>query len=110
MLRKTMTTLLTAAVLGGLLASEASAARTVRIGDNWFVSASGSHSVSVSRNTVVRWRWTEDNPHNVVARGPERFRSSVKTSGTFSHRMDRRGRYRISCSIHSSMRMTLRVG
>jgi plastocyanin len=109
MLRK----LLIATLIAGaaaISASPASAARTIRLGDDWFVRDGSPTSVSVSRGTVVRWRWTGRNQHNVVARGPARFQSSLKRSGTFRRKMTRRGRYRIICSIHQpDMRMTLRV-
>jgi plastocyanin len=106
MLRKPLIALLVAG-LAGISASQASAARTVRVADDSF----SPGSVSVKRGTVVRWRWTGRDRHNVVvSRGPARFQSSLKRSGTFSHKMTRRGRYRIVCSIHQpDMRMTLRV-
>jgi plastocyanin len=109
MLRKLLIALLVAAA-AGLSASEASAARTIRLGDDWFVRDGRPTSVSVSRGTVVRWRWTGRDQHNVVASGPARFQSALKRSGTFRRRMTRRGRYRIICSVHQpDMRMTLRV-
>jgi plastocyanin len=88
----------------------AAATRTVRVGDNWFVSDGSPRTISVSRGTTVRWRWTGDNPHNVVARGAARFQSSVKRSGTYSRRLRSRGTYRIRCTIHPpDMRMRIRV-
>ena len=39
-----------------------------------------------------------------------RFQSALKRSGSYSHKMITRGRYRIVCSIHQpDMRMTLVV-
>ena len=81
------------------------AVRGVRVEDNEF-----SRNLTVNKGDTVRWRWVGDNPHNVtVRRGPVRFRSSTKRTGTYSKRMRVRGRYRIVCTIHPGMDMTLRV-
>ena len=83
------------------------AATTVRVDDDVFRPG----SVRVSKGATVRWRWVGDSPHNVtVTRGPVKFRSSTKRSGTFTRTMRRRGTYRIVCTVHPGMRMTLRVG
>jgi plastocyanin len=109
MLRKVLIALLVAGA-AGMTASQASAARTVRVGDDWFVRDGRPSTVSVSRGTVVRWRWTGREQHNVVASGPASFRSALKRSGTYRKKVSRRGTYRIICSIHQpDMRMTLRV-
>ena len=82
------------------------AATTVRVDDDVF----RPRDVSVRSGTTVTWRWVGDNPHNVtVTRGPVKFRSSTKRSGTYSKRMRRGGRYRIVCTVHPGMAMTLRV-
>ena len=84
----------------------ATAATIVRVGDDFFRPG----SLSVKKGTTVRWRWVGDSPHNVtVTRGPVKFRSSTKETGTFSRTMRRRGTYRIVCTVHSGMDMTLRV-
>ena len=57
----------------------------------------------------MRFVWRGRSPHNVSATGPQRFRSSIKTRGTYSKRLTRTGTYRINCTIHSGMQMTLRV-
>jgi plastocyanin len=111
-MRKLATALLATALAAAVAVPTANAAtRTVRLGDDWFVRDSGSRSVTVDRGDRVRWRWTGDNLHNVVVRrGPVRFQSSLKRSGTFRKTLRRRGTYRIVCSIHQpDMRMTLRV-
>jgi plastocyanin len=108
-----MRRMLAIALAATLLAAApaAGATRTVRIGDDWFVRDGSPTTVSVTKGTTVRWRWTGDDDHNVtVRRGPARFRSDLKDSGTFSRKLRRRGTYRIVCTIHQpDMRMTLRV-
>ena len=88
------------------LAPPALAAKTVRVDDDVFRPG----SLTISAGTTVVWRWVGDSPHNVtVTRGPVKFRSSTKSSGRFSKRMRRGGRYRIVCTVHPGMVMTLRV-
>jgi plastocyanin len=95
-----------------LAAAPADAAtKRLRIGDDWFVRPGAPPTVTVTKGTTVRWRWVGDDDHNVsVTRGPVRFRSDLKDSGTFSRKLRRRGTYRIICTIHQpDMRMTLKV-
>ncbi|HEX2086979.1 MAG TPA: plastocyanin/azurin family copper-binding protein [Solirubrobacteraceae bacterium] len=88
------------------LAIPAFAATTVRVDDDVFRPG----SLTVSKGTTVRWRWVGDDLHNVtVTRGPVKFKSATKRSGTFSKKMRRRGRYRIVCTVHPGMDMRLRV-
>jgi plastocyanin len=97
---------LAAVAATAFLAPPASAVTRVRVDDDVFRPG----SLSVSKGTLVRWVWVGDNPHNVkVRRGPVKFGSSTKSSGTYSKRMRRRGTYRIVCTVHSGMAMTLRV-
>ena len=94
------------ALAAAALAPSAGAATTVRVDDDVFRPG----SLTIRAGTTVVWRWVGDNPHNVtVTRGPSKFRSSTKRSGTFSKRIRRGGRYRIVCTIHPGMAMTLRA-
>jgi plastocyanin len=110
-MRKPLIALIVAGLAGTMSSQAFGATRNVNIGDDWFVRDGRATTVTVSRNDTVRWRWTGSNRHNVeVQRGPARFRSALKRSGTYSKKMRKRGTYRIVCSIHQpSMRMTLRV-
>jgi plastocyanin len=86
------------------------ATKSVEIDDNYFVRDSGTPTVTVKKNTSVRWRWEGKHPHNVtVTSGPSKFHSSTKTSGTFTKKVTRTGTYRIICTIHDGMKMTLKV-
>jgi plastocyanin len=77
----------------------ASATKRVTVGDDFF----RPRSVAIDRGDTVRWRWTGRNPHNVtVTRGPSRFKSSTRRSGSYSKRLRRRGTYRYICTIHSA--------
>ena len=95
-----------------VLATQALAAtRSVKIGDDYFVRKGSVPTVTVKKGTKVTWRWTGKNLHNVtVKKGPAKFRSSYKSSGTYSKTVKRTGTYTIVCTIHQpDMKMKLRV-
>jgi plastocyanin len=82
------------------------ATRTVRVADNVF----GPKSLSVNSGDTVRFRWVGDAQHNVTrTRGPRFSTIRNRRSGTVSRRLTRRGTYRLTCTIHPGMDMTLRV-
>jgi plastocyanin len=99
------------AALGAVFAAQALAAtRSVKIGDDYFVRKGSTPTVTVKRGTKVTWRWTGNDLHNIaVTKGPTRFRSSIKDSGTYSKTLRRAGTYTIVCTVHSGMKMKLRV-
>ena len=104
--------LLVCSALGVAFASQAFAAtRTLNVGDDYFVRRGTPPTVTVKKGTRVTWKWVGRDSHNVVVtRGPVRFRSSYKRSGTYSRVMRRAGTYRLACTIHQpDMRMTLKV-
>jgi plastocyanin len=85
------------------------ATRTIRVGNNFFVHRGRPATVRIHRGTRLTWRF-HGTLHNVtVTRGPQHFRSGNRSRGSFSHRFTRRGTYRIVCTIHSGMRMTVKV-
>jgi plastocyanin len=90
-----------------LLAATPAAARTVKVRDDSFK----PKTVTVSKGTTVTWKWVGSHSHNVtVTKGPVRFHSALKSSGTFKRKMKKRGTYKIICTIHQpDMRMTLKV-
>ena len=86
------------------------ASKTVKIGDNFFVRSSNNATVSVKRGTTVVWRWTGTAPHNVtVQSGPKKFHSRTQSRGTFKATPHTKGTYKIVCTIHPGMKMTLKV-
>jgi plastocyanin len=106
-----MRTTLLALTLFLLAAAPAGAARSVKIGDDYYVRSAGVPTVTVSKGATVKWNWRGNRQHNVtVQSGPRHFQSALKRSGSFSHKMTVRGTYRIICSIHApDMRMKLVV-
>ena len=83
------------------------ATHSVTIKDNTF----GKSTLSVAKGTTVKWNFKGSNPHNVtVTSGPVKFHSPTKDSGSFSRKLTRAGTYKIVCTIHSGMHMTVKVG
>ena len=109
----------TAVLLAGVAllvgAAPAQAARkTVRIYDNYFL----PDSLKVKRGTKVVWRWPgadeAGDVHDVKLKsgpkGVKKFHSeAAATDYTFRRRLRKPGRYRIVCTLHEGMRMTIKV-
>ena len=110
-MRKLLVALLIAAASAILATQALAATRSVKVGDNYYVRKGSPPTVTVRKGTKVTWRWTGRQLHNVaVTRGPVKFRSSLKRSGTYSKTLRRAGTYTIVCSIHQpDMKMKLRV-
>jgi plastocyanin len=109
-MRKLFALAVAVAVVGAFAATAIARTRTVEVDDNYFVKRSGSHTVSVKRGDTVKWEWEGSNPHNVTVRsGPAKFRSRTISSGSYSKKVTRAGTYKIVCTVHGPMRMTLRV-
>jgi plastocyanin len=112
-MRKLLPVVLLAALVATLLAAvpAVSKRKTVEVDDNYFVREGSPPTVRVNRNDTVVWEWEGRNPHNVtVTRGPVRFKSPTQRSGDYRKKVTRSGSYRIVCTIHPNMKMTLRVG
>lgn len=109
-MRTLLAVILVAAVTAGLATTSVGARRTVRVGDNWFVRPSGVPSVKIDRGEIVVWRFIGRRRHNVtVRRGPVRFHSPTKRSGTYRRRLTRRGTYVIVCTIHGGRDQKMRL-
>jgi plastocyanin len=111
-MRKLLPLVLLAALAGTLLAAvpALSKRRTVEVDDNYFVRQGSPPTVRVNRNDTVVWEWEGRNPHNVtVTSGPVRFKSRTQSSGSYRKKVTRAGSYRIVCTVHAGMRMTLKA-
>src|SRR5215210_3900525 len=98
--------------LSAVFATQALAAtRSVKVADDYFVRKGSVPTVTVKKGTKVTWRFAGKEMHNVsVTKGPAKFRSSFKTSGTYSKTVRSTGTYTIVCTIHQpDMKMKLRV-
>jgi plastocyanin len=110
-MRKLLVAMLIAAAPAVLAAQALAATRSVKVGDDYFVRKGSVPTVTVSKGTKVTWRFSGRNLHNVaVTRGPVKFHSSFKSSGTYSKTVRTAGTYTIVCTIHQpDMKMKLRV-
>ena len=110
-MRKLLVAVLIAAATAVLAVPALAATRSVKIGDDYFVRKGSVPTVTVKKGTKVTWRWAGKDMHNVaVTKGPVKFRSSFKTSGTYSKKLTRTGTYTLVCTIHQpDMKMKLRV-
>ena len=100
------------AALCAVLASQALAAgKTVKVGDDFFVRKGSVPTVKVKKGTKVTFRWVGKDMHDVaVTKGPAKFSSTYKTSGTFRKKMKKTGTYTIVCTIHQpDMKLKLKV-
>jgi len=88
--------------------------KTVRGYDNYFL----PDALNVKRGTTVVWRWPgpgeAGDVHDVKLKsgpkGAKRFHSeAAATDYSFRRRLTVAGRYRIVCTLHTEMRMTIRV-
>jgi plastocyanin len=96
----------------GTLASVAMAARSIKVGDDYYVRSSGVPVVTVSKGTTVKWNFRGSNPHSVtVSKGPSKFDSGVHSSGSYKKKLTKRGTYTIYCTVHgaSNQKMKLKV-
>ena len=110
-MRKLLVALLLAAASAVLAVPALAATRTVKVGDDYFVRKGSVPTVTVKKGTKVTWRFSGKDMHNVsVTKGPVKFRSSFKSSGTYSKTVRTTGTYTIVCTIHQpDMKMKLRV-
>lgn len=107
-MRKTIALSLT--LLGVLAATAVAATKTVTVGDDFYVRDGGVPTVTVKRNDTVKWVFRGDSSHDVtVSKGPVKFKSPIKVSGSYSKRMTRRGTYSIFCSIHGAKDQSMKL-
>jgi plastocyanin len=85
--------------------------KSIEVDDDYFVHEGTPSTVTVKANSKVKWEWEGESFHNVtVTKGPAKFHSKTKTSGTYTKTLKKKGTYKIVCTIHApDMRMTLKV-
>jgi len=92
-------------VLGAGMAGAAGPPK-VQLGDNFFKPT----KLTVNAGDTVTFTWIGSNTHNVkVTSGPEKFKSQDQSSGSYKHTFNKPGTYKIVCTFHPGMVMTLKV-
>ena len=111
---KTLIAVLVGAALISAAPAHGAARKTVAVGDNFL----SPQTLTVKRGTTVTWRWpgygATGDVHDVgLTSGPKgvkRFRSEAASSGyRFSRKLTVPGTYKVGCSLHHAMRMTIKV-
>jgi plastocyanin len=101
-----------AALVAAPAVARAPKPRTVTVADNYYAPA----KLTVKRGTRITWRWPEEagDVHDVklksAPKGVKRFQSEPAASlYDFRRTLRKAGRYRIVCTLHEEMTMTVRV-
>jgi plastocyanin len=109
-MRKLLVIAVATCALAALTATAFAATKSVKVGDDYYVRPSGVPKVTVSKGTTVKWRFTGDSPHTVtVSKGPAKFNSGPKSSGTYKKKMKKRGTYTIYCTIHGAANQKMKL-
>jgi plastocyanin len=107
------------AVLAGVALLSAAPAqagkrKTVRIYDNYYL----ADSLTVKTGTTITWKWPgyeeAGDVHDVKLKsgpkGVKKFHSeAASTDYSFKRKLTKPGKYKIVCTLHEEMRMTIRV-
>ena len=93
-------------------AASGSSVKRVKVGDDYY----GPTHVTVKPGTKIKWVWLSDNgdSHDVkltkAPHGVKKFHSaSAATDYTFSRTLTKRGTYKLVCTLHQDMTMTIKV-
>ena len=113
-MRKGWIGVLAGAALLSAAPAHGAARKTVTVGDNYFT----PKTVSVKRGTTVTWRWPgfeeAGDVHDVKLRsgpkGVKKFQSeAASTDYSFKRKLTVAGTYKLVCTLHHEMTMTLKV-
>lgn len=95
-------------------AAAAAGKKTVKVGDNFY----SPKTLTVSKGTTVTWKWPSfdqaGDVHDVSLKsGPKRVKKfhseEAATDYSFKRKLTVPGVYKIVCTLHEDMRMTIRV-
>jgi plastocyanin len=102
-MRKLFLVVLALVAVAALAGSALASTKSVKVGDNYYVRSRGVPTVTVSSGTKVKWRFVTSTGHSVtVKKGPAKFNSGIRTGGSYSKVLRKRGTYTIYCTIHGA--------
>ena len=113
-MRVTLIAVLAGAALLCAVPAQGAATKKVTIGDNYFT----PDTLKVKRGTTVKWEWpsfeTAGDVHDVKLvkrpKGVKKFQSeAASTDYSFKRKLKVPGVYKLACTLHEEMRMTIRV-
>lgn len=100
------------AAIAGAAAPATPVKKTVKVRDNFY----SPLSLSVPLNSTISWRWPSipGDVHDVYLTkrptGVKRFHSELAASDySFKRKLAKSGTYKIVCTIHEEMTMTIKV-
>ena len=102
------------ALLVGATPALGAAKKTVGVGDNYYT----PKSLTVSKGTTVTWKWPgfdqAGDVHDVKLKsgpkGVKKFQSeAASTDYSFKRKLTVAGTYKIVCTLHHEMTMTIKV-
>lgn len=87
--------------------AHAGTSKTVAVKNNAF----SPGTVKIRKGDRVVWKWTQGGvPHNVTpAAGGAGSKTTSRKGATFAKTFSKRGTFKYVCTIHSSMRITVKV-
>ena len=107
-MRRTFTAVAAATALGLAVApAHAGTTKTVSVKNNAF----SPSSVNIKKGGKVSWKWTQGGvSHNVTpTAGGAGSRTTSQKGYTFTKTFSKAGTFRYVCTLHSSMKMTVKV-
>ena len=106
MLRKVSVAAVAASLAAVVVPAQAGSSKTVSVKNNAF----SPGSVAIAKGGKVTWKWTQGGvPHNVTPASGAGSKTSSKKGFTFSKTFSKKGTFKYHCTIHSSMKMTVKV-
>ena len=105
---------LAGAALISAVPAQGAAKKTINVGDNYYA----PQTLKVKRDTTVTWRWpgfeAGGDVHDVkLVSGPKKVKKfqseAASTDYTFKRKLTVPGTYKLGCTLHQEMRMTVKV-
>jgi len=113
--RRTAVALVAVVALSGAATAVAAAPKPkiVKVADNYFQ----PDALTVKPDTVVKWKWPSDMAIDVhdaklksAPKGVKKWHSEPASSGyTYKRTFKKVGTYKIVCTLHEEMKMTVKV-
>ena len=106
-MRRVLLLIAAVALVAAAAPAEAGKVAKVDLGTSYYAPA----KVTIKRGDKVRFKWNPSfDLHDVnVKSGPQRFKSPLQASGTWTRKFTKPGKYVLYCTQHSDMGMTLVV-
>ena len=86
--------------------AQAGSSKTVAVKNNSF----SPTSVKIKKGSKVVWKWTQGGvPHNVTPASGAGSKTSSKKGFTYSKTFSKAGTFKYVCTIHSNMKVSVKV-